>query len=126
MPGASQYARRVKVLNANWVAGADGEDGQFEIMVITDDGERHVMAPSPASAAALAALVRDSTVLVWSAKCPGPNAIRKGAATAGRSCSVELTRFRRHPGGFDGDAIGHHLLGGRLRAASRIVATSMR
>lgn len=65
MPGASQYARRVKVLNANWVAGADGEDGQFEIMVITDDGERHVMAPSPASAAALAALVRDSTVLVW-------------------------------------------------------------
>ena len=65
MPGASQHARRVKVLNANWVAGGDGEDGQFEIMVVTDDGERHVMAPSPASTAALAALIRDKSVLVW-------------------------------------------------------------
>ena len=68
MPGASRLARRVKVLNANWVAGADGEDGQFEIMVVTDDDERHVMTPSPASTAALAGLVRESTVLVWDPK----------------------------------------------------------
>jgi hypothetical protein len=54
MPGASQQTRRVKALNANWVAagpdgGADGDDGRFEIMVVTEDDQRHAMPISPAS-----------------------------------------------------------------------------
>jgi hypothetical protein len=41
MPGASDEARRVKNLNANWIAGAHGEDGHFDIQIITSDDERH-------------------------------------------------------------------------------------
>jgi hypothetical protein len=47
VPGASDEARRVKNLNANWIAGADGEDGRFEVQIITGDHERHILAPSP-------------------------------------------------------------------------------
>jgi hypothetical protein len=65
MPGASEQARRVTIMNANWVAGADGEDGLFQVLVVTEDGEKHVMSPSPASTAALIALARADTVLVW-------------------------------------------------------------
>jgi hypothetical protein len=65
MPGASEQARRVKVLNANWTAGQDGEDGRFEILIVTDDDERHVVAPSAAAMSALVALARAETVLVW-------------------------------------------------------------
>jgi len=65
MPGASEQARRVKIMNANWVAGGDGEDGSFQILVVTEDGEKHVMSPSPASTATLIALARADTVLVW-------------------------------------------------------------
>jgi len=52
-------------MNANWVAGGDGEDGSFQILVVTEDGEKHVMSPSPASTATLIALARADTVLVW-------------------------------------------------------------
>jgi hypothetical protein len=65
MPGASERARRVKVLNANWSAGQDGEDGRFEILIVTEDDERHVVAPSAAAMSALVALARAETVLVW-------------------------------------------------------------
>jgi len=65
MAGASEQARRVKVLNANWVAGTDQDDGRFEIMVVTDDDQQHTMAPSPSSMAALIALTQAETVLVW-------------------------------------------------------------
>ena len=65
MPGASEHTRRVKILNANWIAGSDGEDGRFEVMVVTEDDQRHVMAPSPASMAALIALATADTVLLW-------------------------------------------------------------
>jgi len=65
MPGASERARRVKIMNANWVAGGDGEDGTFQIMVVTEDGEKHVMSPSPASTAALIVVARADTDLVW-------------------------------------------------------------
>jgi len=57
-------------MNANWVAGGDGEDGSFHIMVVTEDGEKHVMSPSPASTAALVALARADTVLVWDPRGP--------------------------------------------------------
>jgi hypothetical protein len=65
LPGASAQARRIKILNANWTAGADGEDGRFQVMIVTDDDERHVVTPSPASMTALLALTQADTVLVW-------------------------------------------------------------
>lgn len=55
----------MKIVNANWVAGPDGDPGQFEIMFITDDDQRHVTAPSPAAVTALIALTQADTVLLW-------------------------------------------------------------
>jgi hypothetical protein len=65
VPGASKQARRVKIMNANWVAGPDGEDGHFELMLVTSDERQHVVAPSPAAMIALVALAQAHTVLVW-------------------------------------------------------------
>ena len=69
MPEASEQTRRVKALNANWVAGphggADGGDGRFEIMIVTEDDQRHMAAPSPAAMTALIALTQADTVLLW-------------------------------------------------------------
>ena len=65
MPGASEQTRRVKIVNANWVAGADGDDGRFEIQIVTGDDQRHVAAPSPAAMTALIALTQADTVLAW-------------------------------------------------------------
>jgi len=47
MPGASEQTRRVKVLNANWTAGPDGDDGHFEVMLVTDDDQQHTIPPAP-------------------------------------------------------------------------------
>ena len=52
-------------MNANWVAGEDGEDGRFELMLVTADDERHMLAPSPTAMRALVALAESDTVLVW-------------------------------------------------------------
>jgi hypothetical protein len=65
VPGASEQTRRVKVLNANWFAGEDGEDGRFEVLIITEDDQHHVLAPSPASMAVLLALAQRDVVLLW-------------------------------------------------------------
>ena len=65
MPGASEEARRVKIINANWIAGADGGDGGFELMIVTSDNRKHLVAPSPAAMTALVALAEANTVLVW-------------------------------------------------------------
>lgn len=65
MPGASEQTRPLKVLNANWVAGTDVDDGRFELMFITDDDQRHVAAASPAATVALIALARAEAVLLW-------------------------------------------------------------
>jgi hypothetical protein len=65
MPGASEQTRRVKVVNANWVAGPDGDDGRFEIMLVTEDDQRHTIAPSPSATTALLALTRADNVLLW-------------------------------------------------------------
>jgi hypothetical protein len=65
MPGASAQTSQVKVLNANWTAGADGEDGLFEVMIVTADGQQHSFAPSPASMTALLALARSDAILLW-------------------------------------------------------------
>jgi hypothetical protein len=52
-------------MNANWIAGADGDDGDFELMIVTNDDRHHVVAPSPAAMTALVALAKADTVLVW-------------------------------------------------------------
>jgi hypothetical protein len=65
MPGASEQTRRVKIVNANWVAGQDGGHGRFEILLVTEDDQRHVAAPSPEAMTALIALTQADTVLAW-------------------------------------------------------------
>jgi hypothetical protein len=54
-------------MNANWTAGGTGEDGRFELMVVTRDGQQHALEPSPVAMSALVALARADTVLVWDA-----------------------------------------------------------
>jgi hypothetical protein len=65
MPGASAATRRVTVLNANWAPDPDGGDGRFELMILTEDDERHTMAASPAAVSAIVALSQADTVLAW-------------------------------------------------------------
>ena len=65
MPGASEQTQRVKIVNANWAAGPDGDHGRFEVMIVTEDDQRHVVAPSPAAMTALIALTQADTVLAW-------------------------------------------------------------
>jgi hypothetical protein len=65
MPGASEHTQQVKVLNANWIAGPDGDDGRFDLMIVTQDGEQHTVSPSPAATSALLALARADTILLW-------------------------------------------------------------
>lgn len=65
MPGASESTRRVKVLNANWTPAADGGDGRFELMIVTDDDQPHTAAASPATVSAIVALSQADTVLAW-------------------------------------------------------------
>jgi hypothetical protein len=55
----------VKIVNANWRAGPDGEPGWFEVMIMTEDDQRYVAAPSPAALTALIALTQAGTVLAW-------------------------------------------------------------
>ena len=52
-------------MNANWIAGADGDNGDFELMIVTSDDRHHVVAPSPAAMTALVALAQAETVLAW-------------------------------------------------------------
>jgi hypothetical protein len=65
MPGASEQTRRVKIVNANWVAGPDGDDGRFGIQIVTEDDHCHVAAPSAAAMTALIALTQADTLLAW-------------------------------------------------------------
>ena len=60
MPGASEQTSQVTVLNANW---ADGEDGRFEVMIVTTDGQQHTVAPSPAAMTALLAATGNAVAL---------------------------------------------------------------
>jgi hypothetical protein len=65
MPGASEQTSQVTVLNTNWTAGQDGEDGRWEVMIVTADGQQHTFAPSPASMTPLLALARSGAILLW-------------------------------------------------------------
>jgi hypothetical protein len=65
MPGASEQTSQVKVLNVNWAAGQDGQDGKWEVMIVTADGQQHTFAPSPASMTTLLALAKADAILLW-------------------------------------------------------------
>jgi arsenate reductase (thioredoxin) len=65
MPGASDKTRRVAILNANWMPASDGGDGQFELMIVTDDEQHHTAVTSPAAMSAIVALTQADTVLAW-------------------------------------------------------------
>ncbi len=65
MSGASEQTQRVTVVNANWTAGGPGDDGQFALMIVTEDGERHTVELSPAATTAVVALTQAGTVLLW-------------------------------------------------------------
>ena len=65
MPGASEQTQPVKILNANWVPETDGGDGRFEIMIVTEDDQRHELPASAASVTAVVALAQAGTVMVW-------------------------------------------------------------
>ena len=60
--------RPVKNLNANWTAGQDGEDGMFQMMIVTNDDQRYTIAPSPAAVTALLALAKTDSILLWDAE----------------------------------------------------------
>jgi len=70
MPGASEQTQRVKILNANWTPGTDGEDERFEIMIVTEDDQRHTAPASAASMTALVALAQAGTVMMWDPEGP--------------------------------------------------------
>ena len=55
----------MKIVNANWVAGPDGDHGRFEIQIVTEDDQCHVAAPSATAMTALIALAQADTVLAW-------------------------------------------------------------
>ena len=65
MPGAGPNTLRVLFVNANWSAGADGDDGEFELLIVTEDDQRHTVSVSPPAISALLILIRDSPVLLW-------------------------------------------------------------
>ena len=65
MPGASEQTRRVTTVNANWAASRNGAQGGFEILFITDDGERHTAPASASEMCALIALTQAPTTLLW-------------------------------------------------------------
>src|SRR5262245_47926721 len=45
--------------------GTGGEDGRFEIMIVTADDERHELPASAASVTAVVALAQADTVMMW-------------------------------------------------------------
>jgi hypothetical protein len=65
MPGASDQTQPVKVLNANWIPDTNGGDGRFDIMIVTEDDQRHMLPASAASITAVVALAQAGTVMMW-------------------------------------------------------------
>ena len=41
MPGAGPNTLRVRYVDANRSAGADGDDGDFALLLVTEDDQRH-------------------------------------------------------------------------------------
>lgn len=65
MPGASSSTVRVRVVNANWTAGEHRTDGAFELMLVTENDERHTITPTVDAMSALLAMIKASPVLLW-------------------------------------------------------------
>ena len=65
MPGASEQTQPVKILNANWIPDTNGGDGRFDIMIVTEDDQRHELPASAASVTAVVALAQAGTVMMW-------------------------------------------------------------
>jgi len=65
MPGASDQTQPVKILNANWIPDTNGGDGRFDIMIVTEDDQRHELPASAASVTAVVALAQAGTVMMW-------------------------------------------------------------
>jgi hypothetical protein len=65
MAGASERTQKISVVNANWEAGAEGTDGAFHFLLVTEDEQRHVISPSPAAATALLAVFASGAVPLW-------------------------------------------------------------
>ena len=65
MPGASDQTQPVKILNANWIPDTNGGDGRFDIMIVTEDDQRHMFPASAASVTAVVALAQAGTVMMW-------------------------------------------------------------
>jgi hypothetical protein len=91
MPEASEQTSQVKVLNLNWTAGEDGEDGRFEVMIVTADGERHTVAPSPAAVTAPLALARTDVILLWD---PEDQTLIAANISRPLTCAPTATRTR--------------------------------
>ena len=65
MPAASEQTQPVKILNANWIPDTNGGDGRFDIMIVTEDDQRHELPASAASVTAVVALAQAGTVMMW-------------------------------------------------------------
>jgi len=65
MQGASDQTQPVKILNANWIPDTNGGDGRFDIMIVTEDDQRHMLPASAASITAVVALAQAGTVMMW-------------------------------------------------------------
>ena len=64
MTGASRHTVRIDYVNANWTAGA-ASDSAFELLVVTEDGERHAVPIATDQLAALGSLLRHDGVLLY-------------------------------------------------------------
>ena len=110
MPGASKNTRRVKIMNANWRSGRNGDDGHFELMLVTSDEQQHILEPSPVAMTALVALAQADTVLVWDldnrtliaanlrGTMPWTEHLDEAEPRAVRSSGSAVCRSRRHVG----------------------------
>ncbi len=65
MAGAGPHTLRVKFVNANWTAADDSPDGDFALLIVTEDDQRHTVSVSPTAMSALLAVIRDSPVMLW-------------------------------------------------------------
>jgi len=63
MTGASKPTVRIVHLNANWKPRA-GDGSSFEVLAVTEDGERHSFAISAADLSAIGSLLSTDPVLL--------------------------------------------------------------
>ncbi|MBA8794105.1 hypothetical protein FHX74_001710 [Friedmanniella endophytica] len=67
MSGASDRTRRVSFVNGNWTPGTSPH---FELLIVTEDEERHSQAVPVDQVAGVMALVQAAGVLLWDPEGP--------------------------------------------------------